>query len=113
MLKEHVKGQVWLKDWVRSNKFNLIFSVEKMNVFFKIISLQMFFVFTTSSDAISIGIFLSPQTAQPHDFNWSKTRRSAKSYAETERLNAPKIVEGVSNCSNYMIETNKCNSKAY
>ncbi len=43
MLKEHVKGQVWLKDWVRSNKFNLIFSVEKMNVFFKIICLQNVF----------------------------------------------------------------------
>ncbi len=48
----------------------------------------MCFVFTTPSDAISIGIFLSPQTAQLHDFNWSKTRRNAKSYAETERLNA-------------------------
>jgi hypothetical protein len=47
-----------------------------------------FFVFTTPSDAISLGIFLSPQTAQPHDFNWLKTRRNAKSYAETERLNA-------------------------
>ncbi len=52
----------------------------------------MCFVFTTPSDAISIGIFLSPQTAQPHDFNWSKTRRSAKSYAETERLNATLIL---------------------
>jgi hypothetical protein len=55
-----------------------------MNAFFKMIR----FVFTTPSDTISIGIFLSPQIAQPHDFNWLKTRRNAKSYAETERLNA-------------------------
>jgi hypothetical protein len=43
---------------------------------------------TSPRDVISIGIFLSPQTAQLHDFNWLKTRRNAKSYAETERLNA-------------------------
>jgi hypothetical protein len=55
------------------------------------------FVFTTPSDAISLGIFLSPQTAQPHDFNWLKTRRNAKSCAETERLNA--TLECVSNIS--------------
>jgi hypothetical protein len=71
-----------------SNKFFFsvltVFCVEKMNVFFKIISLQMFFVFTTSSDAISIGIFISPQT-EPHSRTISTGWKRA---AMQNRLNA-------------------------
>jgi hypothetical protein len=55
--------------------------------------LKGFFVLTPPRDAISLGIFLSPQTAQQYDFNRLKSRRSEKSYAETERLNAPFVLK--------------------